>query len=180
MIKYTASLITIGRIIGAFALLLTTPLSVIFYVIYGLCCASDILDGYVARKTKTESKRGEILDSIADSILITILLVIFVPILAFEWWMILWIGVVAVIRIISLIAGFVKFRAYASIHTYANKVTGIIMICFPIYLQLFGITATVFVLCSIASISAFEELIIVIRSKILNRNIGCIFQSNKI
>jgi len=38
-IKYAASLITTGRIIGAFVLLLTTPLSVLFFIVYALCCA---------------------------------------------------------------------------------------------------------------------------------------------
>jgi len=48
--KYAASLITTGRLIGVFVLLLTTPLSVLFFIVYALCCASDILNYCVEAK----------------------------------------------------------------------------------------------------------------------------------
>ncbi len=65
MIKHTASIITVGRIVGAVVLLWIQPLSALFFVIYSLCCVSDVLDGFIARKTNTTSKLGETLDSIA-------------------------------------------------------------------------------------------------------------------
>lgn len=156
-------------------MLLTKPLSALFYIFYALCCASDILDGYVARKTKTASRNGEILDSIADFVLVTIVLIIFIPLLAWEWWMIYWIGIIALARFLSLGIGFVKYRAVSFLHTYANKVTGIALVCFPILFRVLGITATTLILCGIASISALEELIITIRSKALNRNVKSVF-----
>jgi CDP-diacylglycerol--glycerol-3-phosphate 3-phosphatidyltransferase len=165
IIKSTASLITTGRIIGAFALLLTTPLSASFFVIYFLCCASDILDGYVARKTKTTSKFGETLDSIADFVLIAVMLVICIPLLAWERWMLYWMGIIALTRFLSLGIGFIKHRAMTFLHTYANKATGIALICFPVLYMTFGLTVTASVLCGVASLSALEELIISIRAK---------------
>lgn len=54
-----------------------------FFVVYTMCCLSDVLDGYVARKTKTTSKCGEGLDSVADFVFIAILLVVFIPF--FTW-----------------------------------------------------------------------------------------------
>jgi len=67
--------------VGAFALFLTIPLSFQFFVIYFLCCVSDVLDGYIARKTKTTSKLGEILDSVTDFILIAVMIIILFPLL---------------------------------------------------------------------------------------------------
>ena len=166
---------TIGRIIGAFLLLLTKPMSASFIVIYSLCCVSDILDGYVARKTKTTSKLGEIVDSIADFVLIAIMLAIFIPLLAWERWMLYWISIIALARFLSLAIGFVKYHALSFLHTYANKATGIALACFPIFYRVFGITATVFILCGIASLSALEELIITFYAKKLNRNTAGIF-----
>jgi CDP-diacylglycerol--glycerol-3-phosphate 3-phosphatidyltransferase len=177
-IKYAASLITIGRIIGAVVLLLTTPLSVLFFVIYSLCCVSDILDGYVARKTKATSKFGETLDSVADFIFIAIMFAIFVPFLTWEQWVFYWIGLIALIRFLSLGIGFAKYRALSFLHTYANKVTGIVLSYFPFLYWMIGITATAFVLCVIASLSALEELIITIQAKKLNRNVKGLFVKN--
>jgi CDP-diacylglycerol--glycerol-3-phosphate 3-phosphatidyltransferase len=133
------------------------------------------VDGYVARKTKTASKNGEILDSIADFVLVTIVLIIFIPLLAWEWWMICWIGVIVLTRFLSLGIGFIKYRAVPFLHTYANKITGIALVCFPVLFRVLGISATAFILCGVATLSALEELIITIRSKTLNRNIKSIF-----
>ena len=177
--KYIASSITAGRIIGAFSLLLVNPLSVLFFVVYTLCCVSDLLDGYVARRTKTTSRFGEIFDSIADFIFVTILLFIFIPMLAWEQWILIWIGVIALIRFLSLSVGFTKYHTLAFLHTYANKATGIILVCFPVLCKLFGLTITVFMLCGIASLSAIEELIISFSSKKLDRNISGLFFINK-
>ena len=174
-IKYAASLISAGRIAGALLLLLAAPLSASFYILYNLCCASDIIDGYIARKTKTTSRLGEVLDSAADLVLITVVLIIFIPLITLEPWMLCWIGAIAAVRFLSLGIGFAKYRAFAYLHTYANKFTGIVMACFPVLIHVFGITATTIALCGTASLSALEELAITIRAKTLNRNISSVF-----
>ena len=174
-IKYVASIITIGRIIGAFVLLLTKPLSALFFAVYTLCCVSDILDGYVARKTKSTSKSGEVLDSVADLIFIAIILVIFIPLLAWDNWAVYWLGMIALTRLLSLGIGFTKYCAVSFLHTYANKITGIALVCFPVLYWIFGMTVTVITLCGVASLSALEELTIIMHSKKLNRNIKSIF-----
>ena len=170
-----ASFFTTIRIVGAFVLLLLKPLSASFFAVYFLCCISDILDGYIARKTETTSKFGEIFDSIADFILIVIVFIIFIPLIEWDQWMVYWICIIALMRFLSLGIGFLKYRAFSLLHTYTNKVTGIALICFPILFQIFGKTITTFILCGLASLSALEELIINTRSKVLNRNIESIF-----
>jgi CDP-diacylglycerol--glycerol-3-phosphate 3-phosphatidyltransferase len=173
-----ASIITIGRIIGAFLLLLTTPSSLTFLIIYSLCCISDVLDGYIARKTKTTSKLGEILDSIADFVLIVVIFIIFIPL--FEWriWMLYWGILIALIRFGSLTIGYIKYRTVSFLHTYANKGTGVMLALFPIWYLLFRFDIAVLILCIISTISAFEEVIIIIRSKELDRNTrGMFFNS---
>lgn len=110
--KHAASFVTAGRMAGALLLLLTTPLSAAFYVIYFFCCVSDILDGFIARKMKTESRVGKILDSAADFLLTAVLLYLFIPLLTLEPWMFFWIGAVALIRFASLGTGLVKYRAF--------------------------------------------------------------------
>ena len=173
--KYSASIITSARIVGAVMLLLFRPLSALFYTVYALCCVSDILDGYIARKTNTVSKLGETLDSIADFVLIAVMLVILIPLLAWESWMLWWVGGIALIRFTSLGVGFTKYRVFVFLHTYANKATGLVCALFPFIYQVLGLTITTGLLCAIASLSAIEELIISLSSKEIDRNTKGLF-----
>ena len=174
-IKHIATSITIARIIGAGLLLLTEPLSALFFTVYLICGLSDIFDGYVARKTNTTSKLGTVLDSVADFIFVIVVLVLFVPILPFELWRIYWIAGIALIRCGALLIGFVKYHAFAFLHTRTNKVTGFALFCFPLLYHAVDLTSAELIVFSIASLSAIEELIINAKSKTLNRDVQSLF-----
>ena len=64
--KNIANYITISRIIMSIALIATNTFSISFYIIYFYCGISDMLDGFIARKSQTESELGVRLDSVAD------------------------------------------------------------------------------------------------------------------
>lgn len=64
---------------------------------------------------------------------------------------------------------------FSSLYTYANKVMGAGLFCFPIIYILFGSVISTCLICSIASISAIEELIINIISQDLNRDVKSLF-----
>jgi len=174
-IKNLANMITIIRIIGAFSMLLFKPLSPIFLLLYVICGLSDILDGYIARKTRTVSQIGMALDSIADLVFLVIAFFCFFRIIAIPVWIWLWIGIIAIIRFVSYGVGLVRYHSFTALHTYANKLAGLILFIFPFLYMRFDIIITGILLCSISSLSAIEELIIMMKSKELNRDIKCIF-----
>lgn len=64
--KHLPNIITALRFLGAVCLLLCNPAGTAFWVIYGLCGVSDMVDGYLARRLHAESKTGAVLDSMAD------------------------------------------------------------------------------------------------------------------
>jgi CDP-diacylglycerol--glycerol-3-phosphate 3-phosphatidyltransferase len=141
-------------------------------LIYITCGASDFADGYIARATKNTSKFGAAFDSIADLIFITVILYILIPIISLPTSVSIWIVGIAAIRIVSLLVGYVKYKAFASLHTYGNKATGLILFIYPFIYKVFGITQIILI---VASLSALEELIINIKAKELNANIKSIF-----
>ena len=167
---YVPNVITCIRIVLSLCLLLIVPQTIVFFVFYIICGLTDICDGYLARKWKMSSKRGAMLDSIADLIFIIVLFVIFIPVVNWKIWMLLWIGMIAVIRCLSALIGAVKYHTAAFIHTYGNKVAGFLLFCFPALLKVAGLTITVIVLCTVAIISATEELVIMISSDSLDRD----------
>lgn len=140
-----------------------------------MCGATDILDGYIARKTKSTSNAGAVFDSVADFIFITIMLFIMLPIIDVSFWIQLWLISIVMIKTASLLTGFIKYRSFAFLHTYTNKATGALLFAFPLLYKGLGITITVFLLCSIASIAAVEELAINLTVKKLSYNIKSIF-----
>lgn len=173
--KSIPNVITITRILGTVLLLFIRPFSALFFIIYILCGISDILDGMIARKMNLVSKKGQILDSIADFLMVILLLLVFVLNLNLPLWGIYWLFSIAVIRLTSLGVGFMRYRQLAFLHTYANKLTGAALFCFPFLYVGLGLYTTTILLCFIASISAIEELVINAVSKKLCRDIKSIF-----
>ena len=60
-----ANALTICRIIFSLALLVPPALSPTFLAIYAAAGVTDMADGFIARRTRTESEFGTRLDSIA-------------------------------------------------------------------------------------------------------------------
>ncbi len=172
--KNLPNLITIARIIGTLVLLVIKPFSILFLILYFLCGITDIVDGVIARKFNLVSKKGQILDSIADCFMISVLLLIVVLNFNLPVWSLCWIVLIATIRLLSLVIGFIRYKRLAFLHTYTNKVTGFVLFCYPFLYIVLDFSLTTILVCAIASISALEELIINIVSKVLSRDIKSI------
>ncbi|MBO6094368.1 MAG: CDP-alcohol phosphatidyltransferase family protein, partial [Oscillospiraceae bacterium] len=69
-----ANIITFFRITAGIALFFCPMFSPAFYVLYIVAGLSDMLDGFVARKTDTVSEFGSRLDTIADFVLVAVCL----------------------------------------------------------------------------------------------------------
>lgn len=173
--KQIPNIITGSRIVFSMALLLVRPLSIPFYVLYILCGVSDILDGYIARKTKTISRMGAKLDSFADLVMTVVLIFILYPILNLSFFIIVWIVIIAIIRVLSMLIAMRKYKTFASIHTYGNKVVGFVLFLLPMLLPFFNLELLINLVCILASITAIEELIIQSSSKELDLNKKSIF-----
>jgi CDP-diacylglycerol--glycerol-3-phosphate 3-phosphatidyltransferase len=173
--KTVANYITISRIFFAVALALAEPLSLVFLALYIACGVSDIIDGYIARKTNTVSSFGEKLDSVADLIMVLILLVVLAPIVQPTFSVIIWVVIIGIIRVMSMIVVLLKFNTFSILHTYGNKATGFMLFAFPILLAFFPSELLMYIICAAATISASEELLIHLTSSKLQTNKRSIF-----
>ncbi|OBR68913.1 hypothetical protein A7K91_25825 [Paenibacillus oryzae] len=171
--KQLPNLMTLFRITGSILLLYLEPLTPAFYIFYLLCGASDMLDGFIARRFRVISRFGAALDSVADTVFVLALAFVLLPMVILPLFIWLWLAGIAVIKLTSLITGFFKYRSLAFLHTYANKIAGITLFLFPLA---YGIwrehaAASAGILCAIASIAALEELIINMTSSKLDPDI---------
>jgi CDP-diacylglycerol--glycerol-3-phosphate 3-phosphatidyltransferase len=141
--------------------------AIIFIPLYLLCGLSDILDGYIARKTNTKSILGAKLDSVADLMMFG-MIVYLIVILGREKnlsRLFLLIVIIALIRIAGLIFAALKYHSLVLLHTWGNKLTGILIYFSPIILMLYSKNVILYLIIAIATLSAVEEVIIHIVAK---------------
>lgn len=131
-----ADCITLLRIAGTVLLLALKPLSTEFFIVYALTGVTDILDGWIARKLKIADDFGAKLDSISDLLFYTVILVRLLPILIAKMPIRIWyiVTVIIFIRVSAYITAAVKYRRFASLHTYMNKFTGGAVFLVPFFL----------------------------------------------
>ena len=116
--------ITLLRILCSLALPFCMPLSLPFYVLYAVAGLSDIFDGLIARKTNTATKFGAKIDTLADIIFAAVVLLMLLPILKLPLWLIVWVGMIALIKLVNIVIGFVRNHTLTAVHSVINKVTG--------------------------------------------------------
>ena len=152
-----ANFITIIRILCSFALLFCTPLSLPFYALYTAAGLSDIFDGLIARKTNTATKFGAKLDTLADIIFAAVVLIKLLPILELPVWMIVWVGTIALIKLVNIMIGFIRRHTLTAVHSVINKVTGGLLFILPFTLTIIDIRYTAPLVCIVATVAAIME-----------------------
>jgi len=138
-------------------LLLCYPFSTSFYVIYLLAGFTDIADGTVARKTGTSSEFGAKFDTIADTVWVLTCLIKLLPVLNMEAWMYVWILIIAVIKAINILSGFILEKKLVTVHSTANKIAGALLFVLPLSLEWIELKYSATVVCAVATFAAVQE-----------------------
>jgi len=152
-----ANIITCIRILCSIALLFCPALSVAFYALYITAGVSDMADGWVARKTNTVSEFGAELDTIADIIFVIVCLFKLLPVMDIPVWLYVWIGVIALIKVINIVSGYVVQKQFVSVHSVMNKVTGTLLFLLPLTLSFIDLKYSATLVCIIATFAAVQE-----------------------
>ena len=165
--KNIPNYITVLRIVGTAFMLFLEPLSVAFYVAYTISGVSDALDGFIARKMKLTSEFGAKLDSIADLLFYATMLLKIFPLLLQKVSTALWIlvGIILGLRVCTYGIAAVKFKRFAAIHTYMNKLTGLAVFLIPYLFNTPIFVAFCWGAGVLAVIAVLQEMAIHIRSK---------------
>lgn len=152
-----ANIITIIRILCSIAILFCPVFLVAFYSLYITAGLTDMIDGWVARKTNTVSEFGAKLDTVADFVFVVVCLVKLLPIMDIPTWLYVWIGIIAFIKIINIVSGYVVQKRFVAIHSVMNKVTGLLLFIFPLTLSFINLRYSAVVVCLVATFAAVQE-----------------------
>lgn len=152
-----ADKITCFRILCSLLLSFFNITSTIFFILYILCGLSDVLDGIIARKTKTDSKFGARIDTVADFIFALVVLIKIVSVIDIQKWLCIWIIAIAGIKITNIILGFMLTKRLIVEHTILNKVAGVLLFLLPFTLFLHELKYYAIAVCTVATFSAIQE-----------------------
>lgn len=152
-----ANMITACRILFSVILLWCPVFSPAFCGWYVLAGITDMIDGTVARKTGTDSDFGAKLDTSADIVFIAAAAYKLLPLMEIPRGIWIWIGLIAVIKVINLISGLVMHKQFVSMHTLANKITGLLLFVLPLTLTVADIRYSAIPICALATFAAVQE-----------------------
>ena len=125
--KHLPNILSLLRMVGAVALLLSDVSGVLFGVLYIVCGISDIADGWLARKLKCVTRTGAWLDSLADICFVACLCPLLLPILELPQWLWLWAGVIVAFKVVNQLSAVWVHGRCCFPHTLANKWAGFLL-----------------------------------------------------
>ena len=114
-----------------------------------------MLDGYLARKLRVESKTGAVLDSVADICFVSCCAIRLIPVMQIPTWLWIWAGAIVVIKIVNQVSALIICRQFCFPHTKANKFTGLLL--FLSVPTVFWSVAPLAFVAGIASFAAIQE-----------------------
>jgi CDP-diacylglycerol--glycerol-3-phosphate 3-phosphatidyltransferase len=152
-----ANALSVLRIALGVSLLATPALSPAFLGILAAAGLTDMLDGFVARRTGTESELGARLDSAADLTLAVICLARVLPAVAVPAWLWAWVAVIVVVKVANVVSGLAMRRRLVMPHTTANKAAGIFVFLVPFAIPTLGVVAPSIPACAVATFAAVQE-----------------------
>lgn len=155
-----ANIITSVRILCGIALVFCFPFSRWFYGIYILGGLSDVLDGIVARSFGNVTKLGAQLDTIADIVFLTVVIIKVIKAVSIPAWVLIWILCIAAIKGFNIVCGFVLFNRFVAEHTVMNKLCGILLFVLPICIGSLPqkpVAMMMILTCILASLAAVQE-----------------------
>lgn len=168
MKKRMANVLTGMRILCGFLILCFPAFSEWFYFFYLLGGFTDAVDGTIARKTGAASDFGSKFDTIADFLFAAAVAVKIIRALSVPLWLILWIGMIALIKIGCHLAGYIRHHEFKTVHSTLNKVCGGAVFIVPLFFggnaAWQGKAAAVTAVCILTTIAAIAEGITILRN----------------
>ena len=156
-----ANILTGIRILCGLLLLLFPAFSKWYYVFYLLGGFTDTVDGAVARKRGEATDFGAKFDTAADFVFALAVIGKIAGSVHLPVWLLLWIGLIVLIKTASIAVGAIKYRRFVTVHSVLNKVCGAVVFVLPLLL---GGTfawqvkvAAIISACTLATVAAIRE-----------------------
>ena len=152
-----ANIITGFRVLISIALLFCPVFSPVFNVLYLIAGLSDMIDGTIARRINTVSEFGARFDTAADFVFVVVCLIKLLPVISMPVWLWVWIVMIALIKTVNIISGYLVQRKLAVVHSVMNKVTGVLLFILPLTFPIVPLKYLAIPVCAVATFAAVQE-----------------------
>ncbi len=116
-----------------------------------------MIDGTIARKMNTVTEFGARFDTAADFVFVVVCLIKLLPVISMPLWLCVWIAMIALIKIINIISGYIVQRKLVAVHSVMNKVTGLLLFILPLTFPIVPLKYLTIPVCAVATIAAVQE-----------------------
>ena len=155
-----ADILTVSRMLLSIFLLVISPFSTLFGIIYLLCGATDVLDGFAARTLHTESEYGARLDSLADLFFSAVYLVKIIPVLSVPLRLWFWTAMIAAVKVSGILLASIKAHRFLIAHSFGNKLTGVLLFLLPLSVYVADVSYGATLVCAAATVTAVREIVL--------------------
>ena len=188
-LRYLPNAFSAARLILCIPLIILTPFSLLYTVLFAIAAVTDTIDGQLARRIKNaKSELGATLDSIADLALISVLIFGLMPLMQIWGWLQIAFACVLILKLFASTGiGFIRFKEFISLHTISFKILATCLFIHPLVYYFAGPnmslkiqSGTFFnvfstVIAAYALVCVIEEIFIVSLVKRPERNLKSIF-----
>ena len=122
--KQIPNLLSMSRIVLCLPLLMVDAITMPFWILYLIAGLTDMLDGFLARRWRVESKFGARLDSLADFVFVVVVGYKLFPWLKLPTTLWMMIGLIALVKASNAVSAYIVRQRIEFLHTKANKLTG--------------------------------------------------------
>ena len=122
--KQIPNLLSMSRIVLCLPLLMVDAITMPFWILYLIAGLTDMLDGFLARRWRVESKFGARLDSLADFVFVLVVGYKLFPWLKLPTTLWMMIGLIALVKASNAVSAYIVRQRIEFLHTKANKLTG--------------------------------------------------------
>jgi len=116
-----------------------------------------MIDGTIARKMNTVTEFGARFDTAADFVFVVVCLIKLLPVISMPLWLCVWIVMIALIKIINIISGYIAQRKLVAVHSVMNKVTGLLLFILPLTFPIVPLEYLAIPVCAVATFAAVQE-----------------------
>lgn len=158
--------ITLSRIASSILMLIVPGFSTEFFIIYAIGGASDVLDGYVARRFDLSTEFGSRFDTFADICFFCSTLAVIAASYKIPVWLFIWVVVLASMKALCSVYSIIVSKRISVSHTTMNRIAGLLLFALPLAIIRFEFVPCATIVAFAATASSLHCSLLTVKNNV--------------